>query len=752
MSQNRPDGVGILPCIRIRERLLVAAGRLDRGNMKFKSHIFTIAAALLLVWDLPAGAQQIPGPEDATDDSTIVYPSSYFAEFLPVSVNDMLNRIPGINLAMRSSGGGGGSGRSRGRRGLGSGEGEVLINGQRVTGKNSGGRDQLNRISADQVDYIEIIRGTSEELDVRGGGQVVNVVMLDVLSTSSTTVEIRSDRSHDGTIDTGGQLSYSGQSGDLNYLLHVEASPRYNASSSRELSYDPDYNLQEIRYEDSIRDELEYQVSANVGYRFDSQVLQLNGLYETRGNSPSSRDRSIHDLVNDRIQLQREDSNSKRYSWEVGGDYERDFAGAGTYRFLFIVNDREFQFTRNRFDLPDAESKVPNLFLHSLGRDQERIARTSYTFDMADQQGLEIGVEGAQTIRDSGLQMGLNIPGERSPAFGNLVPVAVDNSGSKVEEVRYEGFAVHNWRLNPRMSLESSMVMETSTIEQTGDVFNSRDFEFVRPKVDYRFDITPSLQLRARIEKDVQQLSFSDFSASTDNSDDDQNTRAGNPDIRQQQSWRYELNLEMRLPNNLGVVNSQLWFRDIADVIERVDVSPGPDDLRSARGNIGDGTRYGLNLDLSTRLPMLGMPNALLTTGIRLRDSEIIDPFLGQKRRMPGTERWSTNVGFRNDMVEQGLTYGMFYAHSSNGGSGRTEIDIIDIEERIEQPFLTAFVEKKAFENFTFRLESRNITESEYCRRRTRFLGATADGIVEEIEHYCNGSGMELAFRVSATF
>jgi len=720
--------------------------------MKFKLTKLSVATmAMLLAWSLPAGAQQIPGPEDATDDSTIVYPASYFSEFLPVSVNDMLSRIPGINLAMGRGRGGPGGGGNRGRRGLGSGEGEVLINGQRVTGKNSGGRDQLDRISADQVDYIEIIRGTSENIDIRGGGQVVNVVLLDVLSTSSTTVEIRSDRSRDGTIDTGGQLSYSGQSGDLNYLLHLEASPRYNASQSREFSYDPDYNLQEIRYEDSIRDELEYQVSGNVGYRFDGQVLQLNALYETRGDSPSSRDRGIYDLVNDRIHQQREDNNSKRYSWEVGGDYERDFAGAGTYRFLFLANDREFQYTRNRSDLLD-DGKVPNLFLHNLGRDRERIARTSFTFDVADRQGLEIGVEGAQTIRDSGLRMGLDIPGERSPAFGNLVPVAVDNSGSKVEEIRYEGFAMHNWRLNPRMSLESSMVLETSTIEQRGDVFNSRDFEFVRPQVDYRFDITPSLQLRARIEKDVQQLSFSDFSASSDNSDDDQNTQAGNPDIRQEQSWRYELNLEMRLPNNLGVVNSQLWYRDLEDVIERVDVSPSPDDLRSARGNIGDGKRYGLNLDVSTRLPMLGMPNALLTTGIRLGDSEIIDPFLGQKRRQPGNERWSTNVGFRNDMVEQGLTYGMFYAHSSNGGSGRTEIDIIDIEERIEDPFLMAFVEKKAFENFTFRLESRNITESEYCRKRTRFVGATADGIVEEIEHYCNGSGMELAFRVSATF
>jgi len=703
------------------------------------------AAALLLAFSLPAAAERIPGPEDITDDSTIVYPASYFAEFLPVSVNDMLNRIPGINLAIR-----GNRGRDS-RRGLGAGEGEVLINGQRVTGKRSGGRDQLDRIAADQVDYIEIIRGTSGDIEIRGGAQVVNIVLLDALSTSSTTMEVRTDRSHDGNIDTGGQLSHSGQSGDLNYLVHFEANPRHNASQSSEFSYGPDGELREIRHEDGARDELEYQISGNIGYRFDSQVLQLNGLYETRGDSPARRNRSIQDLVNDRIHLQREDNTSQRDAWEFGGDYERDFPGAGTYRFLFLVNDRESEFARNRADILDGR-RIPNLFLANLGRDRERIARTSYTFDLAEQQGLEIGIEGAQTIRDNGLRMGLDVAGTASPEYGGLVPVAVDNSESQVEEMRYEGFAVHNWRLNPRMSLESSLVMETSTIEQSGDVFNSRDFDFFRPKFDYRFDITPSLQLRARIEKDVEQLRFSDFSASSDYNDDDQNTQAGNPEIRQEQSWRYELNLEMRLPDNLGVVNSQFWYRDLEDVIGRVDVSPSPDDLRSARGNIGDGKRYGLNLDLSARLAMLGLPNALLTTGLRLSDSAVIDPFLGQKRRQPGNQRWSTNIGFRNDLVEQSLTYGMFYAQSSNEGGGRTEIDIIDIEQRTEDPFLMAFVEKKAFDNFTFRFESRNINDAEYCRERTRFLGATTDGVVEEIEHYCNSSGMELAFRVSATF
>jgi len=709
-----------------------------RPSLKFSCCVMF----LLTVVSGQAGAQ-VDQFEDPTDDSTIVYPASYFAEFNPVSANDMLNRIPGIGLALRGGGGGG--------RGLGSGAGEVLINGQRVTGKNNGGRSQLSRISADQVDHIAIIRGTSEELDVRGGGQVVNVVLLDMPSRSSTTLEVQTDRLRDGTLDPGGQLSYSGQSGELNYLFNVEVDPRYRWTETRESSFQPDGTLQEVRLEERVRDETEYQASTNLGYNMENSVVQLNALFETRGRAPSNTDRLIYDVLNETARQQLDDNVSERDAWEVGGDYEYDFGILGRFRFLFIVNDRDFQFTRLRSDLVDGDLE-PNLYLKNMGRDRERIGRTSYTFNPNRSHGLEVGIEYAQTIRDSNLKQGLNREGTPSPDFGNLVPVEIPNSNSTVEELRYETFAVHNWQINPRMSLESGVIVETSTITQSGDVSNSRDFEFVRPRLDYRFDITPSLQLRAKVEKDIEQLSFSDFSATVDGSDEDQNTQFGNPDIRQEQSWRYELNLELRLPQDLGVVNSQFWYRDLEDVIGRVDVSPSPDNLQSARGNIGDGKRYGVNLDLSSKLDPLGISNGLLTTGVRLRDSEVVDPFLGTKRRQQGTGRWTVNMGFRHDLVQQALTYGINYSNNSNGGEGREAIDIFDIEERIEAPFLSAYLEKQAFGNMTFRFESNNMTESEFCRKRTRFVGATVDGIVEEIEDYCAGNGLELSFRIRATF
>ena len=683
----------------------------------------------------------------AVDESTVVYEAGFFTQYSPVSVNDMIDRIPGISLALN------GNRNNRGNsRGLGSGKGEILINGQRTTGKNNEGRSQLSRIAADQVDYIEIIRGTSDDMDIRGGGQVVNVVLLDAQSRSSISAELNMDRLHDGTVDPGAKLSYTGQNGAFNYLFHIEAEPRYENRFTNEFSVDPDGELLETRSQDNLRNQTEYETSFNLGYQFEKSMVQFNGLF-AENNPPTDITRTINDYTTGTLITTKEHENEirERNNWEIGGDYEYSFDSGSKYRFLFIVNDRDFTYTRDRFDV-FADSEEKDLFLFSAGRDRERIGRTSYTFDLGSNQGMEIGFEGAQTIRDSDLRLGLPGTGITSVAHGGLVPQSVNNASSTVEEVRFENFAIHNWQINARMSLESSLIYETSTITQAGDVTNERDFSFVRPKLDYRFDITQSLQLRTTIEKTVSQLSFYDFSASTDNSDDDQNTQAGNPEIAQEQAWNYEMNLEYRLPNSIGVLNTELYYRDLTDVIDRIDVSPSATDLQSARGNIGDGKRYGANFDASTRLGYLGVPNALLTLGLSLQDSQVTDPFLGTQRRLRRNGRWFGRANFRHDITEYNFSYGFSYFNFARDGSGLTQIDINDTETDIGEYGLNFFAEKQAFNGVTFRFDIQNANNQIRCRERVRFVGTTAAGIVEEVEDSCNGTGVKYALKIRQTF
>jgi hypothetical protein len=533
----------------------------------------------------------------------------------------------------------------------------------------------------------------------------------------------------------------------------MESEPRYRNNDTFEASRDATGNLLEVREENIIRDQNDLQASMNLGYQFERSIVQFNALFgET--SPPTSVRRTITDFRGSEVSVNnlREGNQFDRDSWEVGGDFEHDFSAGSTYRVLFLINDTKSDFTRERYDVLDTGDDK-NLFLRSLGRDRERIVRTSYTWDVAAKQALELGVEGAQTIRNNGLLVGSRFnQGPASDQTGGLPSSEIDNAFSEIEEMRFEYFSIHNWQLNDRMALESQLIYEDSTIEQSGDVNNARSFGFLRPRVDYRFDITPTMQFRATVEKEISQLSFSDFSVSQDNSDDDQNIQGGNPDVVQEQSWRYDFNLEYRLPDGLGVVNTQLYYRDIKDVIGRIDVSASEDNLLSARGNIGDGQRYGINVEASSKLSYLGLPNALATMRVGFGDSKVIDPFLNRERRMRYPGRWSTRASFRHDYQPWNFSYGFNYSWSDQQGLQRVNFDLFDTERDFEEYNLSLFLEKRASNGVTFRFDVQNANDRESCRTRTRYEGRITSGVIEEIEDYCRTEGIRYAFRVRHTF
>ncbi len=692
--------------------------------------------------------------EPTINDSTVTYPAEFFAQYEPFSVNDMLDRIPGISVARGGGGGGGnggpGSSGGAGRRGLGLGGDQILINGRRTTGKENEGNSQLSRIPANQVQYIEIIRGTSGELDVRGGGQIINIVLLAAESRSSIAYEINADHLHDGELKPGGKVSFTGQRGALDYLISAESEPRWDRRKGFENSYLADGTPNDDVSRVTTTDSQPLVFTANLGYEFGaSDIAHINGQYAD-SDAPFIEERTIFNYTGvprtDTIQF--DDNGNTSEFWEIGGDYEHTFANGARWKTLFIVNRKEDDNLRERFDI-GATTRTKDLFLANFNRYQERIIRSSYTFAFAGSQSIEAGIERAQTILDSSLQLGLlSGSGVASDAFGGLP--AVNNANASVEELRYESFIIHNWQLNSRMSLESTLIVETSEISQSGDVSKSRDFDFIRPKVDYRFDITPTLQFRATIEKDVSQLSFNDFTANTNSSDDDQNTIAGNPELRQEQSWRYDLNLEYRFNDDNGVISSNIFYHDLEDVIDRVDVSTATV-IQSANGNIGDGERYGLNLNGSLRLGFIDRPGMLITAGLSLEDSSVTDPFRSIERRLSRQGRGNYNLGFRHDMPLRNFNYGFTYRNGIRDNNKVYDID--RIESYNSDAFTIMFLEYQGIEGMTLRFEATNVHESERCRVRSRYTGGTiATGSLNEIEDSCSHNGEKYAIKIRGTF
>lgn len=732
----------------------------------------------LLALSIATTSQLSIAQDNVGEESTVRYPASYFAEWAPVTAQDMMDRIPGLDASGgfgppggfsggppggggfgggpppgffgRGGGGGGGRGLGGGNRGT-----EILINGKRTAGKNNSTGGQLTRITADQVNYIEIVRGTSGELDVRGSGQVVNVVLYDTFTDSSLQYQAQATQSDNNTISPSGTLSYSGQIEGLNYLVSASHSDNYSKSISKENSvlgdFSPNDIIREIRESDgsnsTLSTNLDYEINAGSSARF-------NALFSD-GDRPSELVRRTIDLkvLPNTTAYQREDAPSENDNWEIGGDYEYLTDSGNRYKILFISNAFTNSTTRERFDLLGGGMEDKNLFLDAGSTTRERIVRGSYTFDMfGGSQDLEIGAERAQTILDSNLALGISgIPGTPSAAHGGLIPVDVSNANSTVEEIRYEPFLIHNWIINPQMSLETSILYEDSEITQRGDVYKQRDFDFVKPKIDFRYDLTPAWQVRGTIEKIVNQLTFNDFVAATDESDEDSNVLAGNENLRQEWFWNYEISSEYRLPNDIGVISGRLFYEDWHDTIERLDVTVDENDLQSANGNIGDGESYGIDVNSSIRMRMINMPNLLINASFTAEDSKITDPFLQIERRMLGSFRGRNNLGFRHDLPNINLNYGINWNNLWDGN--RKIYDLIDIELSSGDPFWSAFVEWVSPQNITFRLDAmRIINNGEFCRERQRFAGRISSGILEEIEDQCTTSGPTVSLRVTGTF
>ena len=128
------------------------------------SHTLLSSFAALTAASLTAIPAMAEPDTGSPASAGIDYAPADFAQYNPQTALDMVNRIPGFSI----------QGDDDGSRGFGQASGNVLINGQRVSGKSNGAEATLGRISATRVVRIEVVDGTM--LDIPGlSGQVVNV-------------------------------------------------------------------------------------------------------------------------------------------------------------------------------------------------------------------------------------------------------------------------------------------------------------------------------------------------------------------------------------------------------------------------------------------------------------------------------------------------------------------------------------------------------------------------------------------------
>jgi len=672
--------------------------------------------------------------------NTVSYPAEYFQQWNPVTVADMIDRIPGITVALETNS----SNRSQNDRGLGSGE-NILINGQRLSGKDNEARDQLARIAFEQVERIEIIRGTSSDLvGVRNQGQIVNIVT-NSLNELSVTMAASATRYQDGNLEPGASLFFNGSYGNLDYRIGMESDPQYEVLDSIEESVNGDFSANDIRTFRQVTDQTNQAINGNLAYNINgNQAFTLNLLYQD-ADPPRNLERTILQFgaASPVVRREQEIYDATRSNWELGADYNISFSDDSQFQFISINNQLDEDTLRDRYLVAADDSRLRDLSLRNKSVNTERIYRGVYTRPVSEGHNLELGLERAQTILATQLDLS-----RLNPISNELVEVAVPNALSEIKEIRYEGFVVHHWQLNPRMKLESTLLYEVSEISQTGEIEKSRDFDFIRPKLDYRFDITPGLQFQLSLEKFVAQLSFADFAANTDPRDEERDTVAGNPELRQQQSWRYTANLEYRFLEGRGVFSARAWYWDVTDAIGRVDATRPGEPLVSAAGNIGDGEVRALQINASYRFT----PNLLISGTSLMRASEATDPFLGITRRLVPNDRGYQSIAVRHNLPQWNLNYGIDYLDAPQGNRPLYDINRIDHLDSRED--LSFFVERNSIGrmNLLARFDIRNSLDRGMCSDRFRFNDRLSVGVITEVERRCNERGSQYVLQLRGTF
>ncbi len=673
-----------------------------------------IRTTLLLLF---AMASTIVAAQDSVDENTIVYDEAFFAQYPnAVSILDIITRIPAGSEIIRTSGGE--------ARGFSTNEDRILIDGRRYTGKANDSESALERISVAQVLRIEVIRGSSPDIKTSSQESLLNIVMRQDDNSGSGTWRLDSESVEGMSPALGGFLSYGKSRGAFQFELWARRLEQRRLFVVDELLYDSADALSQSKTEhdkisygaDSIGGSISLKPGENQTIRINASYSEFDFVTRAKGELSDPDQASI--------------GNSERYAtekqpeWEIGGDYEVDLTESVTLKILGLVTDTEWTIGAGEDFLLESDEREDDYQFSIAQESSEEIIRPSIKWAINERHQLEAGVEFATNELSSNLQLFERIGGE-------LVEVPISGADTTISEDRREGYLLHTFKPNPKLTLESTLATERSTIEQTGDSERRRSFSFVKPAVDLRYNLDANQQLQFSIRRNVLQLSFGDFAASADI---DNNTFVGNSELVPEKFWAFQGSYERRFADDAGRITITALYEDIEDRIEFIPLVDLSGNVSSAVGNIGDADYYELTIAGSFRLRRFGLENVVIEPKLELTKTDVRDPFTGESRSFNDHHGVYFRTEARHDVTELGLSYGGVLSL----GDERTRYDYDEISRFKRVNFASLFVEYEIREGVALRFEANDLSNFDRGRDRVFYSGGIASGqqsARELIEH-----------------
>lgn len=669
------------------------------------------------------------------------YDLEHFQRFEPLTVGDMLKRVPSVAFVSDVLEYDGAQ-----LRGLDPGYTQILINGKKVPGAGNDRSFFVDRIPAELVERIEIIRSTSANRSGDAVAGALNIVLRDAYEFDGKYVRLGALRFDDGEVKPTYGAVASGEVGGGRLLGGFNVQGRYNPKVKRSDRFEePGGDFVDREDQDDTRDGDDY--SANLSYTRDIGTgrLSVDGFYvrtdrtETEHsveyNDPTSTDRDNLLSINDQVEKIRQDN------WSLGVEYAFDMAGGRTeFDIDYARFDDDTRSTEEESGFDDED--MPPSFDEREGTRTLTDTRDSEgSFKLSHKRGvggatMEFGVNYLDKRRDTTLQVSevdTDEEGAALPPYDEF-----DRNDSRIDETRVDPYLMFSGTAGA-LAWEAGLRYETTDVDVAfDDEAASNDYNTLLPSAHLKWDFTGADRLLFSVGRTVRRPNFDQILPLTLEEEFGDNDFTGNPTLDPERAWGVDFGYERRLGAR-GVFGVNVFYRDVKDLIEIVntgepsstaigdyedevedflDENPGatpttpgypqfdPDSFVYTARNVGDGSVYGIEFDLSTPLTALGLPDTGLFVNYSWLDSDVKDDF--GERRFNNQAKYVYNVGFIQDLPEWGMSFGASYRRQGDAFSRM-------LAEEVSTHYggdLEVFIEKRFGDDLSLRLTGSNLLDA----------------------------------------
>ena len=705
-----------------------------------------------------------------TDPNPVLsYDLEYFQKFEPVSVGEMLKRVPGVTFTSDVL-----EYDQPQFRGLPPGYTQVLINGRRAPGGEGDRSFFVDRIPAELVERIEIVRAPRADQPSEGTAGTLNIITKESATFEGGYAKAGAlINGRDGKTRPSGAVAYAGHISDstdfwgaLNYQerrnpkkkvsYRFDDTPTTSDNSfpdglkSKYIS-DPEFNNFEAQSD--TRDGSDLSGSAEISTRFgDGGHFRLGGFFvdTDRNEDETSLTTEIDDgdLAFDGAETQHEEIDQQTYA--ITGDA---LIPLGDFKLGIVGGWNAYRDHTDALASEGGEEDLSDLELVEV--ESTRIKDDEFTGTLF----LRYGDEGMFKVKG-----GIDVLAKKRRGANSVLDVEdeeteIDPANNfTIKENRYDPYLRLTFEPTNEITIDAGLRYEITDRTVNGeDGEASYNTSQLNPSLHLRYAPTAHDQFRASVARTVRRPNYDLISpyVQPESPGDDDTTR-GNPFLRNEQAWGVDVGYERRLGAK-GIVGVNFFYRDIKDRIELISLGDNEDDGRDfTPGNVGNGQTWGVEVDFSTPVNIFGFGETGLFANYTYLDSKAKDVFTGEDRRFNNQPHHIYNVGVIQNVVPADMSFGATI-------SGRTAATEVNFDETVDlryDPDLEAFIEKRIGKHIVVRFSAQNLLDrvkKEDFRKYDGdtlqdFLDARADGDLDEYEIEREHSGPLFQATLRAAF